>query len=128
MNLKLFDVAATHRKSDRLECTLTCLGFAAILSNRGICDGLATSREGDIIVKQAGSMFIYPAVDGRPFSIWERIGDWILLRKRLVTLGIGHFRQHKIVILLVYQSWPSIWAVNVWPMFCFWAYRRFGVR
>jgi hypothetical protein len=46
----------------------------AILSNQGICDGLATCREGDIIVRQAGSMFIYPAVDGRPFSIWGK--DW----------------------------------------------------
>jgi hypothetical protein len=46
----------------------------AILSNQGICDGLATSREGDIIVRQAGSMFFYPAVDGRPFSIWGK--DW----------------------------------------------------
>jgi hypothetical protein len=62
------------------------------------------------------------------FPFGERIGDWILLRKRLVTLGRGHFRQHKIVILLVYRSWPSIWAVNGWPMFCFWAYRWFGVR
>jgi hypothetical protein len=74
VNLKLVDVAATHRRRDRLECTVICLGFAAILSNQGICDGLATCREGDIIVRQAGSMFIYPAVDGRPFSIWGK--DW----------------------------------------------------
>ncbi len=59
MNLKLVDVAATHRRRDRLECTVICLGFAAILSNQGICDGLATCREGDIIVRQAGRLDVH---------------------------------------------------------------------